>query len=697
MTLSKKIGIVISVAADQAFNAVEKVRGSLGKLEADAKKTDKAMQDLQAKLGAVGAGFLAGVHTLDQFAQRVTKVSAVMDNAKLSIDKARTATRGLVSDFELQRLANNAAILKVAETDEAFANLAGSAMKLGSAIGQGPVESIESMMAALGRGSAMMLDNLGISLKVEDAQKQYAKQLGVTVDKLTEVQKSEAFRVIAAQKIVEAADEVTAATNRSTDAIGRMKVQLEDALDAALQWAAADLQEDMDGMRESFQAIAGGGVELNKELKIAPQLMFALAQATKLAEKNAVAAFGKYMAIGQELTRINEEARKVGADIVAKDLRREEIRDIERVIAMHGNRKDKQAEINRLLTEQAELQAKSLELEGKLAEADEVRFQNELRQIRESASRGGGRRSSRWEGTEIGSMESRGSGIAVAADRADFQDQMSGIEMSRAGKAAQQAQDDYQIKVLEARQDKMNEFDKFAQEQLENEKKRLEEEVEARKKAEEEKQRAIEETMRAQFQVASATQALTSNSVQIASIGADAFIKGEKRKNAALKGLAGSEMVVIGIVETVKAAAAFAAFNYVEGALHVGAAALAFAKGGQLLSQAGGGGSSVGPGAAGSGFASGGAFGPGNDSGGGVQSSSGGSSRPTNNGPVSEREESVQRSGRRGPNAPTRNDGRRDQGPPIVIQYMGAPDAKFGDFVRKAVSASERKSGKVTS
>ncbi len=686
-----KVGIILDVAAEKAVQTVERFRKSMSGAEADVKKTDKAITDFQAKMGAAAAGVMASIHAVDQWAERVGKVSGVMDNAAMSIDKARKATRGLVSDFDLQRLANNAALLKVAETDEAFANLAGSAQKLGRSIGQGPVESIESMMAALGRGSSMMLDNLGISLKVEDAQKEYAKQLGITADRLTEVQKSEAFRIIASQKIVEAANNMTDATNKSADAVTRLKVELEDTADAIALWAANDLAESQESMREAFQSIAGGGVEINDELKIMPQLLFAAAQATRDMEKKAAAALVKYHQIGEELMRINGEAMQAGLKILDK----ERLRDIERELALHGDRKSRQSEVNRLLNEQAELKAKALTIEGKIDEAEEVLFQNELRQIRSASAmgRGGGSGKNRWEGTEIGSMQSRGSGIAMASDRADFQDQMSGVEMQRAGQGAQQAQDDLKIKQLEERQARMNEFDKFANEQLENEKRRLEEEAEATKKAEEAKRKEIELTMRSRMQIADATQALASQSAALAGFAAEAGIKGGKRREAAMKAIAGSELITIGIVETVKAVAAFAGFNYVEGALHVGAAALAFARGGQLISQAGKGG---GGGGSSGGFAGGAAFGGGTQGGGGVQSSSGGDSRPTNNGPVSESEESVQRSGR---------GGRGSQGlmhntassPTINVMHFGQIDDATGIKIHQALKRTERKAGRTTS
>lgn len=80
-----------------------------------------------------------------------------------------------------------------------------------------------------------------------------------------------------------------------------------------------------------------------------------------------------------------------------------------------------------------------------------------------------------------------------------------------------------------------------------------------------------------------------------------------KKQEQIAAGVAGGQAIIIGVLETVKAAAAFASFNYVQGAAHTAAAVFAYAQGGMLLAQAGGAGSSRGGGgAAGGGMPSGG-------------------------------------------------------------------------------------------
>lgn len=67
---------------------------------------------------------------------------------------------------------------------------------------------------------------------------------------------------------------------------------------------------------------------------------------------------------------------------------------------------------------------------------------------------------------------------------------------------------------------------------------------------------------------------------------------------------AGWQLMIEGVVQSVKAVAAFAGFNYVQGALHLAAAAFAFTKGGMLLAgRIPGGGASAGPAMGGGGMA----------------------------------------------------------------------------------------------
>ena len=123
-----------------------------------------------------------------------------------SIDKLRAATKNTVSDMELMKQANNALILGVSKNADEMANLFDAATRLGAALGRDTKDSVESLVTGIGRQSRLMLDNLGIIVKSEEAYERYANKLKISTKELTNHQKKLAFAEEAMTKISEAVD-----------------------------------------------------------------------------------------------------------------------------------------------------------------------------------------------------------------------------------------------------------------------------------------------------------------------------------------------------------------------------------------------------------------------------------------------------------------------------------------------------------
>lgn len=54
-------------------------------------------------------------------------------------------------------------------------------------------EALDDIVTGLGRGSAQILDNLGIVVNQTEAQEKYAQSVGKTVEQLSEVEKKQAL------------------------------------------------------------------------------------------------------------------------------------------------------------------------------------------------------------------------------------------------------------------------------------------------------------------------------------------------------------------------------------------------------------------------------------------------------------------------------------------------------------------------
>ena len=125
------------------------------------------------------------------------------------LEKMRTASKGLMSDLELMRTAVFVAQFPFENLKNLLPEIIEASTNLALAQGKDIPMSIDDMVRALGRGSSKILDNLGIILKVEQAQAEYARQLGKTTEQLTEKERAESFAVIGTQMLIEKGQQYT--------------------------------------------------------------------------------------------------------------------------------------------------------------------------------------------------------------------------------------------------------------------------------------------------------------------------------------------------------------------------------------------------------------------------------------------------------------------------------------------------------
>jgi polyhydroxyalkanoate synthesis regulator phasin len=119
--------------------------------------------------------------------------SAAKQSADGMLAEMRRGTQGMVSDYDLMLAANKAMLLGLPVTAESMGTLSTVALRMGQAMGLGPTQALNDLTTALGRQSSMILDNLGISLKVGEANDRYAKSIGKSSDALTDQEKKLAF------------------------------------------------------------------------------------------------------------------------------------------------------------------------------------------------------------------------------------------------------------------------------------------------------------------------------------------------------------------------------------------------------------------------------------------------------------------------------------------------------------------------
>ena len=144
-----------------------------------------------------------GIRQISRFVSESAKVagmktafntlSGATNNSAIALKELQKATNGTMSSFDLFQQANNAMILGVADNSETMAEMFDIAQRLGRALGRDTASSVESLITGIGRQSRLMLDNIGIIVKAEEAYENFALANNTTADALTDSQKKQAF------------------------------------------------------------------------------------------------------------------------------------------------------------------------------------------------------------------------------------------------------------------------------------------------------------------------------------------------------------------------------------------------------------------------------------------------------------------------------------------------------------------------
>lgn len=163
-------------------------------------KLDKAQQ------GVIGSakrliGVYIGLKGL-QMVGEMSKQAAVAKDVAVSFERLavtqgvtlqslRDGVKGTVDDLTLMQKANTAALLGLPL--ERFDEMLGIARSASKATGESMEFMLNSIVTALGRGSKLMLDNLGIMINVEQANEDYARSIGKVARQLSDAERKQAF------------------------------------------------------------------------------------------------------------------------------------------------------------------------------------------------------------------------------------------------------------------------------------------------------------------------------------------------------------------------------------------------------------------------------------------------------------------------------------------------------------------------
>ena len=279
------------------IDAKNNASGPLKQVAGDLQGLDKAAGSIAGGLGALaGAAGIAGIAALGaaaggaavdmaKSAAEAERLGTAFDNLASNAGQAseemlaamREASQGTISNTELIASANRAMMLGVADSAEEMAQLLEIAGARGKAMGLSTAQAFSDLVTGLGRQSAMILDNLGITVDAEAANEAYAQQISKTAATLTDAEKKQALLNAV---IKDSTDILNASEGASGDAASnfeRMDASIQNAkvaLGAMFSPAIAAIAQSLaDAVNQVTEAAEGAGEKSTlDDLRVAAEM-----------------------------------------------------------------------------------------------------------------------------------------------------------------------------------------------------------------------------------------------------------------------------------------------------------------------------------------------------------------------------------------------------------------------------------------
>lgn len=271
MGRNSEVGIRLT-ATDRATGTIEQVRKSLGGLDGAAGLATKGMAGLA---GAFGAGMVlqfgqqivgAGVE-MARMAGQAEQVAGSMQGLAASfgqsgdamLEALKRASNGTIAEYDLMLGANKAMMLGVATNADQLEGIMKVALSRGAAMGLSTTQAFDNLVTGLGRGSALILDNLGITMQsLRAAEETYAASLGKTTEALSDQEKKQAM-VNAVLKEAESVDlsnvdGMAASFAQAQAAVADMKASLGELFGPAMVAGANAITAAVNELKEFSEA-----------------------------------------------------------------------------------------------------------------------------------------------------------------------------------------------------------------------------------------------------------------------------------------------------------------------------------------------------------------------------------------------------------------------------------------------------------
>lgn len=218
----------LSDSAQQAGTETEKTSGTLSRLATAAKS--KALV-----IGALAAASYGAAKSIVALADAGEKLGSLrqgfedLGGTADAIEKARQASLGMIKEVDLLAIANRGLLMGLPDINENFGKIADAGTRLANILGGDATQMTRQLTEAIARGRTMQLQQLGIIIDQEAAYRDYARQLGVTVEELSKLQRQEAMQVASLKAVEEFLDNTTEAADSVSNSYAALQTSMSNA------------------------------------------------------------------------------------------------------------------------------------------------------------------------------------------------------------------------------------------------------------------------------------------------------------------------------------------------------------------------------------------------------------------------------------------------------------------------------------
>jgi hypothetical protein len=281
---------VDSTGVTAASKHLDELTGKAQKVEGATKKVETATQSAGAKFAAMagtvmkltaafaalaavqrGWGLMAEAAKYEQQVRALNNLAASYNsNGNKIIADLKRISDGTINTITLVEKAGTAMMLGIAP--EKISKLMEIARATARMTGQEVSTAFDNIAMAVGRQSKMILDNLGIIVSVESANRTYAVQLKKTADNLSDTEKKAAFL----NATIAAGEDLIARMGQQSDTTKDKMDRLKASVDNARLMISQGLIRVVLGATGAFQWLAAGVMTV---IAIIPKLLEYMARA----------------------------------------------------------------------------------------------------------------------------------------------------------------------------------------------------------------------------------------------------------------------------------------------------------------------------------------------------------------------------------------------------------------------------------